>query len=227
MRLPGYRVRQPAVPLPCRPWPRLILTARIGASEDFLTELNHRQAPFRSPGQRNRAAPGGRKPGTSRGTAARASPPRRPQPCAPPPPRRSSLRRLAGGPRLRERPPKGASRRWHDRTGAVPHQCAGVRQHALPSGADHLRASRDNKRYGRPPVRDPAIRHALRFGREDFEPHAPLTTLRDRPSSEATRALPPNCIFHGSVTRSSETLPNEAFCAVPASSLEASRRLDR
>ena len=84
MRLPGHRVRQPAVPLLCRPrlpWPRLILTARIGASEDFLTGLNHRQAPFRSPGQRSRAAPGGGKPGTSRGTAARASPPRRPQPC--------------------------------------------------------------------------------------------------------------------------------------------------
>ena len=62
MRLPGHRVRQPAVPRLCRPHlprPQLILTARIGASEDFLTGLNHRQAPFRSPGQRNRAAPGG------------------------------------------------------------------------------------------------------------------------------------------------------------------------
>ena len=45
MRLPGHRLRQPAVPLLCcprLPRARLILTARIGASEDFLTCLNHR-----------------------------------------------------------------------------------------------------------------------------------------------------------------------------------------
>ena len=149
MRLPGHRVRQPAAPLLCRPRlprPRLILTARTGASEDFLTGLNHRQAPFRSPGQRNRAAPGGSKPGTSRGTAARASPPRRPQPC-----RRIVRRRLhevrhsAASPAAHDYgsahrwvPP----RHWRDRTGAVPHRCAGVRQHVLQSGADLLGASR-------------------------------------------------------------------------------------
>ena len=112
MRLPGHQVRRPAVPLLCRPrhpQPRLILTARKGASEDLLTGLDHRQAPFHSPGQRNRAGPGGRKPG------------REPQPALL---RRAdhsradefraaasttSLRRLAGGPRLRERPPLGAS----------------------------------------------------------------------------------------------------------------------
>ena len=112
MRLPGHQVRRPAVPLLCRPrhpQPRLILTTRKGASEDLLTGLDHRQAPFHSPGQRNRAGPGGRKPG------------REPQPALL---RRAdhsradefraaasttSLRRLAGGPRLRERPPLGAS----------------------------------------------------------------------------------------------------------------------
>ena len=48
MRLPGHRVRQPAVPWlrPCLPRPRLILTARIRASEDTLSGLDHRQAPF-------------------------------------------------------------------------------------------------------------------------------------------------------------------------------------
>ena len=49
MRLPGHRVRQPAVPrlrpLSC-PGLRLILTARIRASEDTLSGLDHRQAPF-------------------------------------------------------------------------------------------------------------------------------------------------------------------------------------
>ena len=69
MRPPGHRVRQPAVPLICCPRlrrPRLILTPRTSASENFLTGIDHWQAPFRSPGQRNRAAPGGRKPGASR-----------------------------------------------------------------------------------------------------------------------------------------------------------------
>jgi hypothetical protein len=102
MRLPAHRVRQPAAPLLCRPRlppPRLILTARTGASEDYLTGLNHRQAPFCSPRQPNRTAPGGRKPGASQGAAARSSPPCRPQPC------RRSVR---------------------DRTGAIPHQCPGV-----------------------------------------------------------------------------------------------------
>ena len=48
MRLPGHRVRQPAVPrLRGRPRPPLILAARVGAPGDFLSGLGHRQAPFR------------------------------------------------------------------------------------------------------------------------------------------------------------------------------------
>ena len=64
MRLPGHRVRQLTVPRlrrrPRIPRPQLVLTAGIRASEVFLS--GHRQAPFRSPAQRNRAARSGRKP---------------------------------------------------------------------------------------------------------------------------------------------------------------------
>jgi len=58
----------------CLPRPRFILTARTRASEDSLTGHNHRQAPFRLPGQRNRAAPGGSKPGTPSCAPARDPP---------------------------------------------------------------------------------------------------------------------------------------------------------
>jgi hypothetical protein len=50
IRLLGHRVQQPAEPplrRPRLPRPRRIHTARTGALEDFLTGLNHRQAPFR------------------------------------------------------------------------------------------------------------------------------------------------------------------------------------
>ena len=51
MRLPGHRVRQPAVPRlrrrPRLPRPRLILAAGIRAPGDLLSGAGHRQAPFR------------------------------------------------------------------------------------------------------------------------------------------------------------------------------------
>jgi hypothetical protein len=46
VRLPGHRVRQPAIPKLRRPWPRLILTTRIRAPGDFLSGLSHLNAPF-------------------------------------------------------------------------------------------------------------------------------------------------------------------------------------
>jgi hypothetical protein len=78
VRLPAHRLRQPVVPPLRRPrllWPRLTRTARIGASADYLTGLNHRLAPFGSPRQRNPAAPGEGKPGTPRERSRGAGPP--------------------------------------------------------------------------------------------------------------------------------------------------------
>ena len=169
MRLPGHRVRQPAAPCSAAP----ASPGRSSFSQPGQAHLRT-SSPALTIG-RLRSAHQDSVIGPPR-AAANPAHPWELQPTLLPPCRRivrrclHEVRHSAAlptsshdyGSAHRRVPP----RHWRDRTGAVPHQCAGVPARAAIGRGSSGGEPCITRRYGRPPVRDPAIRYALRFGRE-------------------------------------------------------------